>query len=431
MRGSDHRVRRWVVAGVVVMLAAPAVAGSDAAFAPTACPSSVVEFADCHVAQDDNGAWLLAAVPHDWNRRLVVHAHGGPRLGQPQAGDSAEDLDRFAAMVHAGYAWIGTSYRRGGYGVRMAAEDADNGRQAFWSRWGRPERTFLHGQSWGGNVAAKAAELYALDSEDRPNYDAILTTNGVLFGGTRAYGHRADLRAVYQYYCNNHPAPDEPQYPVWQGLPTDAQMDRDELRRRVDACTGLGSTPDARTPGQVARLHDILAVTGLDESQLFSNLSWATFLFQDMVQRRLGGRNPFDNSRAVYLGSLDDEALNAGVERFAADPDALARLAYDADLSGLIVVPTLTVHALHDPVVSFGAEAAYAATVQAAGRGHLLAQVAIDEHDHSRPGQTAYMGALHALETWLNTGTRPDAAAMQQSCLAGTRDPSQCRFVAP
>ncbi|MDZ3799459.1 MAG: hypothetical protein U0T03_11745 [Xanthomonadales bacterium] len=431
MRGSGGRVLRLVLAGVAAILAAPAVAGGEAAFAPVACPASVAAFADCHVAQDGNGAWLLAVVPHDWNRRLVVHAHGGPRLGQPQAGDPAEDLDRFAAMVHAGYAWIGTTYRRGGYGVRMAAEDADNSRQAFWARWGRPQRTFLHGQSWGGNVAAKVAELHALDSEGRPNYDAILTTNGVLFGGTRAYGYRADLRAVYQYYCGNHPAPGEPRYPVWQGLPADAQMERDELRRRVDACTGLGSAPEARTPGQAARLHDILAVTGLDESQLFSNLSWATFLFQDLVQHRLDGRNPFDNAHTVYRGSRDDEALNAGVERFAADPDALARLAYDADLSGLIVVPMLTVHALHDPVVSFDAMAAYAATVQAAGRGHLLAQAAVDEHDHSRPGRATYLGALGALEAWLDTGARPQVATMQQYCLADGYDASQCRFVVP
>jgi enterochelin esterase-like enzyme len=43
----------------------------------------------------------------------------------------------------------------------MAAEDADNSRKIFWASSDAEARTILHGQSWGGNVAAKAAELYA------------------------------------------------------------------------------------------------------------------------------------------------------------------------------------------------------------------------------------------------------------------------------
>ena len=424
-----RKLGRRVLFGAAALLAAPASAGdATVAFATTACPASVAAFADCHSARDANGAWLLVAVPRQWNRRLIVHAHGGPRLDAPQDGDSAEDLDRFAAMVKAGYAWIGSTYRRGGYGVRMAAADVDNSRRIFWARWGRPERTLLHGQSWGGNVAAKAAELYALDAAGRANYDAVLTTNGVLTGGTRAYGFRADLRAVYQYYCRNHPAPDEARYPLWQGLPADVRMSRDELRRRVNACTGL-DTPKERTPAQAARLRDILAVTGIAESQLLAHLAWGTFHFRDLVQKRLGGRNPFDNTATAYRGSHDDKALNAGIERFAADPAALAKLGYDADLSGQIVLPILTVHALHDPVVAFGAEGAYAAIVRAAGREHLLAQLATDEADHSRLRDATYRSALQALERWLDAGLRPDAAMVQRACITAEMDPRDCRFV--
>lgn len=429
MQGLLRTLGRRVLFGAAALLAAPAVAGDAAvAFVRATCPASVVAFAHCHSARDANGAWLLVAVPQKWNRRLIVHAHGGPRLDAPQDDDSAEDLDRFAVMVKVGYAWIGSTYRRGGYGVRVAAADVDNSRRVFWAHWGRPERTLLHGQSWGGNVAAKAAELYALDADGRANYDAVLTTNGVLTGGTRAYGFRADLRAVYQYYCRNHPAPDEAQYPLWQGLPADVRMSRDELRRRVNACTGL-DTPNERTPAQVARLRDILAVTGIAEPQLLAHLAWGTFHFRDLVQKRLGGRNPFDNTATVYRGSHDDKALNAGVERFAADPDALARLGYDADLSGLIVAPTLTVHALHDPVVSHAADAAYAATVRGAGRGHLLAQLSTDESDHSRLRDATYLHALQALESWLDSGAPPSAQSVQRACMAVATDPRDCRFV--
>lgn len=395
---------------------------------PINCPASVGREVRCLSGRDVNGAWYIIAMPTTWNRKLIVHAHGGPRTGEPEAPDSLEDLDRFSVMVKQGYAWIGSTYRRGGYGVRMAAEDADNSRKIFWARFGRPARTILHGQSWGGNVAAKAAELYALDIEGRPNYDGVLLTNGVLMGGTKAYQFRADLRAVYQFYCGNHPARQDGAYPVWQGLPANATMTRAELRRRIVECTGVGLSQRDRRADQTRRLRDILAVTGIEEDELIAHMTWSTFLFQDLVQRRLGGLNPFDNSRTVYSGSSDDAALNAGVERFTADPTAVARLAYDADLSGLIVAPTVTIHARYDPTVTWLADAEYARTVAAAGRSHLLAQALTDENQHSRLQDGGYLTTLDALERWLDTGQRPDPASFQQRCLT-LASALACRFL--
>ncbi len=426
-------MRLALLLSALLVAPAPVAAGSSGA-RPTAipCPASVGKGTRCVSGQDANGAWYVAAIPPNWNRRLIVHAHGGPRTGTPEAADPLEDLDRFSVMVRHGYAWIGSTYRRGGYGVRMAAEDADNSRRIFWSLYGRPDRTLLHGQSWGGNVAAKAAELYISgDAAAERTYDGVLITNGIVSGGTRAYGFRADLRAVYQYYCGNHPAPGEPAYPVWQGLPLDSPMTRAELRRRIETCTGVHLPADRRSPDQAARLRDILAVTGVAEAQLVSHMTWATFLFRDMVQLRLDGRNPFDNSATVYSGSSDDAALNASVERFVADPEGVALLARDADLTGSIERPVLTLHARHDPTVSVGVEAVYAATVAAAGRSSLLVQVVTDEADHSRLSDASYMTALDALEGWIDRGARPAPSGFQARCQALWAKLGPCLFLTP
>ena len=393
-----------------------------------ACPESVRDVASCLSVRDEAGAWLIIAMPHHWNDRLVVHAHGGPRMGEPEQGDSLEDLDRFSVMVRQGYAWIGSSYRRGGYGVRSAAEDVERSRQLFWVRYGRPERTILHGQSWGGNVAAKAAELYGTAADGSLVYDGVLLTNGVLSGGTRAYQFRADLRAVYQFYCRNHPFPAERDYPVWQGLPLGSDLTRGQLRDRIQTCTGVDRQPEDRSTAQANRLRQILAVTGIQEDELVAHMNWATFLFQDLVMVRLGGRNPFDNATRRYAGSDDDVALNAGVERFTADPVGVAMLAHDADLTGQIVAPTLSVHALHDPTVFHEVEAIYARTVADAGRSDLLVQVTTDEDQHSRLADATYLTVLAALEGWIDTRERPDPTAFQSRCerlgLNG------CRFLA-
>ncbi len=416
----------------LAVLAACAPVGASATLpsnAPTPidCPRSVGADVRCYSLRDEAGAWLVMAVPQAWTGRLIVHAHGGPRMGAPEADDGLADLDRFSVMVRRGYAWVGSTYRRGGYGVRSAAEDVERSRRLFGEHFGVPTLTLLHGQSWGGNVAAKAAELHGRNPDGTPVYDGVLLTNGVVNGGTRAYQFRADLRAVYQYFCRNHPAPSDPQYPLWQGLPAGATMTRAELRRRVVACTGLGLSARDRTAAQSRAKRQILAVTGLKEEELIDHLNWATFTFQDLVHVRLGGRNPFDNSARVYAGSDDDAALNAGVERFTADPEALALLAFDADLTGDLPSPTLTVHALHDPTVFHSAEAVYAETVGAAGRSDLLVQVTTDEADHSKLEDATYVTALDALETWIRTGRRPDPAGFQSHCRTLRLAP--CRFL--
>ncbi|MGN7099460.1 hypothetical protein [Brevundimonas diminuta] len=422
-------------AAAVTLTGAPFAAAQDAPAASSpapalaVCPDFLPQQARCWSGRAAKGGYYWIAVPENWNGSLIVHAHGGPRTGAPRADDPLEDLERFSMTVKEGFAWAGSTYRRGGYGVRMAAEDTDDLRQIFWDAFGRPRRTILHGQSWGGNVAAKAAELYARDAEGRVVWDGVVLTSGVLAGGTEAYRFRADLRAVYQYYCQNHPAPDEAQYPVWQGLPEGVRLTRAQLAERVKACTGVGLAETERSPEQTQRLADILNVVGIGEGQLVSHLAWGTFLFQDLVQKRLDGLNPFDNSRTVYQGSHDDAALNAGVERFAADPMAVARLAYDADLSGLIVAPTITIHGKDDPTAFVWHQAAYRDRVASAGRSELLVQTFTNEAEHSALSPPEYVAVFDALMAWIDQGATPDAASVAALCdAARSRHAGACLF---
>ncbi|MFE1014263.1 hypothetical protein ACFW4M_23600 [Streptomyces sp. NPDC058794] len=380
------------------------------------CPAELAGRARCYTGQDASGAHYTMAVPTRWNGSLVVHAHGGPDLGDASdPARSTEDLQRWAVMVEEGHAWAGSAYRRGGYGARVAAADTENVRRLFTEHFGRPERTYLHGQSWGGNVAAKAAETYG----GRPGaYDGVLLTNGVLGGGSRGYDYRVDLRVVYQYYCRNHPRPSEPQYPLWQGLRPDSTMTTAGLRARLQECTGYASDPADRTARQQSNLDDILAVTGVPERTLESHLRFATFTFRDIVANRLGGRNPFSNRGVRYSGSHDDKALNAGVARFSADPTARRDLSYDSDLTGKVSLPVLTLHAINDPTAFVEHEAAYRATLRGAGRGGNLVQTFTDEHEHSSLSDAEYANSLAALDDWARSGRKPTPRSVAASCAA-------------
>lgn len=413
-----HRGLRAFAAGIgAAALAAASLAPADAAadapvLSAAPCPSSLPSGATCFTGQQDSGAHYWIAVPRDWNGDLVVHAHGGPDLGEPGAERSFDDLDRWSVMVDEGYAWAGSSYRRGGYGTQMAAADTEQLRRLFVDAVGEPRTTLLHGQSWGGDVAAKTLELYGGDGR----YDGALLTNGVLAGGSRGYDYRLDLRVVYQFYCGNHPRPDEPPYGLWQGLPEASAMTSAELRRRAQECTGYQSPAAERTAEQRAALANILAVTRIPERTFFSHLSFATFTFRDIVHRRLAGRNPFTNAGVTYRGSTDDRALNRGVLRYTADRQARRDLSYDSDLTGRIPVPVLTLHAIDDPTAFVEHESAYRASVAAAGRADRLVQVFTRETEHSALSDSGYATAIDALHAWVTRGVRPSGAALAASC---------------
>jgi alpha-beta hydrolase superfamily lysophospholipase len=380
------------------------------------CPATVPADAHCYNGRDREGAFYWIAIPAQWNHVLVMHAHGGPEVDAPTLKRGAEDLKRWSVMVKAGYAWAGSTYRRGGYGVTMAAEDTERLRRLFVRRFGQPERTILHGQSYGGGVASKAAELYGPAPGKRPAYDGVLLTSGVLGGGGNAYDFRLDLRVVYQYVCHNHPRPDEPQYPLWQGLPLDSKLTRAELVARVKECTGVGLPAAQRTPEQQAHLKTILSVVHIPERTLVSHLNWATWLFQDLTQKRLGNRNPFGNAHVVYSGSSDDAALNAGVLRYKADSQAVGALAADSRPSGRLRLPVLTLHAIHDPTAFVELESAYREIVDSAGASQWLVQTFADEAEHSYLSDAEYLALMRALLDWVELGERPTPQKVAQLC---------------
>ena len=383
-----------------------------------ACPAGVVAGARCFTGQDGAGAFYWIALPKDWSAAsgvLVMHAHGGPAdTGPARPERSEEDLQRWAVTAQAGHAWAGSTYRRGGYGVTMAAQDTERLRQIFVQAFGAPRRTLLHGQSYGAAVASKAAELYATVDGRRGLYDGVLLTSGVLGGGNRAYDFRLDLRVVYQAVCRNHPRPDEPAYPLWQGLPMDSPLTRAELAARVDECTGVRKPAAQRSAQQKANLATIVDVVRIPEGSLIGHLNWATWLFRDLTQLRLGGRNPFGNDTVRYRGSANDVALNAAVLRYVADPEAVARLALDGAPQGGINVPVLSLHAIHDPTAFVELEDRE--VLERAGTDHLLVQAFSDEATHSYLAQAQYPALFTGLLGWIDRGDKPTPAQLLASC---------------
>lgn len=408
----------------------PALVDISAESKPTTspCPKGMPDTVQCLTGKDSAGAFYMIAKPRDWNGVLVMHAHGGPALGAPKLSRAREDLERWSIWPRSGYAVAMSSYHQGGVAVRPAAQDTERLRRIFLRDVAQPRLTILHGQSWGGNVGAVAAEMYGnLRDGGKQAYDGVLLTSGVLAGGTRAYDFRLDLRVVYQALCHNHPASDEAQYPLWMGLPPDSGLTRDALAKRVDQCLGVDHPRAERTAAQQQRLDTVTQVIGIREDNVVAHLNWATWHFQDIVQHRTGGRNPFGNIGVRYTGSADDAQLNAEVARYRPDPQAVAMLHADTDPTGAIVLPELTMHAVHDPTAFVEMESTYHDIVAKAGRSEHLVQVFTSDHEHSYLTDGDYVAAMGALLDWVEHDRRPTPQSVAQRCQ--TEAASDCSFL--
>lgn len=418
----------WSLAVVAQASTATADAQVDASAepAPSAadCPAGLPAGTRCLAGKDRLGSLYLVAVPPAWNGTLVLHAHGGPFLGEPRLERVREDLQRWSIFPRAGYAWAAASYRQGGVAVGAAAQDTERLRRIFARHVAPPRHTLLHGQSWGASVAARGAELF---TEGKP-YDGVLLTSGVLAGGTRAYDFRLDLRVIYQHLCHNHPRPDEPDYPLWMGLPQGGIMNGPDLRQRLDECLGLGRPAAQRSPEQARKLRTLTSVLRIPEGSVQGHMNWATWHFQD-IARRYHWQPVFGNRGAVYRGSQDDAALNREVARYTADPQAVAAFAADADPRGRLTVPVLAAHAIHDATAFVEMQHRFAQTVREAGRQAMLVQAFTSDRDHSYWSDASYVALAGALLDWAQRGERPSPAAIAQRCdEAARRFASACRF---
>ena len=348
-------------------------------------------------------------MPKNWNGNLVVFAHGGPGPIAPSAAYSMGSLAKYSVEVKKGYAWIASTYRYLGFGVQQSADDTDQARAYFAEHLGKPKRNIVHGASYGGLVGAMLIERYG------KNYDGAFFNSGMLAGAVTGYQFRADLRAVYQYFCKNLPRPDEKPYPLWMGLPADSKLTLDELTSRVDECTGVTKKPEARSELQKKNLANILAVGGFKEIVLIRHMQYGTFNFRD-IANITHGKSPFTNAHSVYRDSDNDAALNAGVARFEADPVGVAFLKADAEPKAALAIPVMAIHSINDPQVSVNAEAVYRDLARATGSGAKLVQAYTDENEHTGQSASEIGAALDGLMAWIEKGDKPTPQSVAGAC---------------
>jgi pimeloyl-ACP methyl ester carboxylesterase len=344
-----------------------------------------------------HGALYRICFPPTWNGDLVLYAHGYVARDRALAilDDAIGGQPASAVVTELGYAFATTSYRANGLVAPDAVDDLVELADTIDHRYKPdPARTAIVGFSEGGLVATLAVERHP----DR--FDGALAACGPIGNFRSQLDYIADFRVVFDYLFSGAlpgTAVDVPQFlrDRWSTVYTSAVVV--SLATNPAAARELIAITKAPVAGD-----DIQSITATTLGLLWYNV----FGTAD-ARERLGGQ-PFDNMARVYSGSSDDDALNAGVARFSADPAALAAL-QNFETTGNLEVPMVTLHTSRDPIVPVNQSSLYGTKVNAVGAGSRLTQSTVDRFGHCTFEAPEVLGGFTKL--WEKIANSPAAVA--------------------
>ncbi len=336
---------------------------------------------------DINGAKFRIDIPENWNGGLVMYCHGySPK---PVTYENPKLAPTLAVFTDQGYALAQSGYAAGGWAIQEALTDTEGLRRYFVNKYGPVKETYITGHSMGGFLT-----MVLLESSPSV-YDAGLPLCGPLAPTTWFMSRGAfDGRVLFDYYFPG-------------ALPDPSHVDASfqntpEVAKRIQAL--LDGAPDK---AEILRRQNN-AKTNKD---LASTLSFVTYLLKELQQR--GGGNPFDNRNVIYTGTPDDNALNAEVKRYTADPKAQAYLRTYYTPTGRITKPMLAVHTSYDPLVPAWIPNMYESLAEQSGSTSNFVQQYVKHDGHCTILAPEIAKAFSQLREWKSSGVRPHGGELR------------------
>lgn len=365
-------IRLLIMAGVIaVSMGAPGAALAQPSLPPFCQAGSLPG----HDPQYPDDQLILICIPPNWNGQLVVYAHGYVPAQAPLALPLAEltlpDGSFMPEVLLAqGFAFATTSYHKNGYAVEQARKDLNALVRHFKTQVPREslQKVFLIGASEGGEIAAMMIERHP------GKYNGALALCGPIGGARFQVKYLGDFRAVFDYFF-----PDVFSFGAANDVPSDAFLNWANDTQAI--AVAMAADPSATA--------QLLSVTGaaVDPGDPASAVTTAVgVLFYSVWGTNdltaTAGGIAYDNRSTVYLGSFDDAALNAGVERVQSDGRARAYLRRFYQPSGELERPLVTLHNTLDPVVPFQHEVIYSGLAAEEGSGNFLTVIPVARYGH-------------------------------------------------
>jgi len=404
---------RLLIAVVLVAAALPVTQTVTTASPDDLCLASGGQHLE--IAGTTNCYWL----PAGWKGDVLVFAHGyvNPYLPVDIPWDQLSIGGTFLPQLvnSLGYAFATTSYHKNGLAVKEGVQDMVDLVAAFRDKFPNTRRVFIGGASEGGLVTTLALEKYP------QVFSGGLETCGPIGNFNGQINYWGDFRVVFDYFFPELLVPyggsavDIPnQLLIDWAVPPGSGGIQDNvvalLAARQDLTAQLLAV--SKAPIDPADPAKTMAETVL-------GLLWYNVDATNEGQFELGGQ-PFDNSRRRYFGSLDDVALNMGVQRFSADPSTLTEIAAYYTTSGALKKPLVAMHTTGDPIVPYWHVPLYRAKTLASRSALKFTAIPIARYGHCnfKPAEVVFAFGVMVLRSTL----RPLTAAAVRNALPDVND---------
>ena len=334
-------------------------------------------------------------VPGKWNGELVIWAHGFRGFGTELTVDSPRGALR-QLFISGGYAWAASSYSENGYAPGIGADDSLALKNYFTGQFGAPKRTYLAGESMGGNVIALSLENFPGE------YDGALSMCGALTG-EEEIDYLVSWAMVAEFLAGVELPLGEGQAKVTATLVT-----------WIAPRLGPVESPTAKGKAFANIMMNLTGGPRPFFNEGFRDQYLVNFglIVSDPDRATLTGRAS-TNQAAVYhvdsgLGTTDAD-LNSGVRRLPADTGIRNAATYPdkAPTTGKLSAPLLSLHNTGDLFVPISMEQSYLKKAQAAGKGDLLVQRIIRDGGHCKFSDAEVTRAWTDLVAWVAEGKKP------------------------
>ncbi|MFT4256830.1 MAG: hypothetical protein QM599_07735 [Pseudoxanthomonas sp.] len=385
------------------------------------------------------GQQFALAIPAHWNREALLYAHGYSTpgtsiavLADPTAkGTGATGILR--AAYDDGLAAGHSAYAKSGMGVETATVNTLRLRD-FLVRLGAG-KVFISGSSMGGNIVLSLLEQHP------QAFAGGFAMCGVTEGWEPLFAQLFDMRAAW-----NQLTRDTPTY----ALPGEHDVLRNALPTEPPA--GAATDPEKFRWAQIARIatpvlalfkaaHDnpqgpeariarqISAISGFEAEPASIAYPLVTIaLAPDDLHLTMHGQlygNRGKTYRVPEMSAADLAVFNREVQRFDADPAAIAYARRWHRPTGDFRVPLVTLHNRIDSLVPYTQSEGLGRIVQQAGNQARLVQYTVpgvkaplpvggvEGYTHCGFTPEQAIAAWKALRDWAQTGTRPAADLVQ------------------
>lgn len=145
-----------------------------------------------------DGAKFSLARPAQWNRRVLLLAHGLRSPDRPLVADLFPEHLAYRTLLEEGWIVAKTSYRRNGLIVADAIADLDALRAHIVEKFGAPSRIVVEGESMGGLIATLIAERRPIGA---PIYHGAIAIGAALDarepGSSLELTHRPQIPLIF------------------------------------------------------------------------------------------------------------------------------------------------------------------------------------------------------------------------------------------